>query len=435
MLCVEIEYSCVRYGINRTMFYGRVAKELNNVKYRKVPKNGDKLSILGYGTMRFPAKNGRIIEQKAIAQLRGAIDRGLNYIDTAYPYHAGASEVLIGKALKDGYREKVKIATKLPPWSVKKAEDMEMILNDQLNKLQVDCIDYYLLHALNDVNWKRLLEFGVFDFLEEQKKKGKIINIGFSFHGDKDTFKEIIDAYDWVFCMIQYNFLDENYQAGRGGLEYAYDKDIAVMVMEPLRGGTLANGIPEKIQAKYDKAQIKRSPAEWTLRWIWNHKEVTLLLSGMTEDAHIDENLKIASEVEKDSMAKGELKTIDEVKKMYEDMKKVPCTSCRYCIPCPFGVDIPRCFELFNAKNTMRVSKAKKFYWFQLGGITSKKAYASLCRDCGVCVPKCPQNIDIPKELFMVSKEMEGFTMKIAVFGANIFFAFQRKLAIWRKRK
>ncbi|MGV8145177.1 MAG: aldo/keto reductase [Alkaliphilus sp.] len=405
------------------------------MKYRKIPKNGDELSILGYGTMRFNTKNGRVIEEKAIAQLRGAIDGGLNYIDTAYPYHAGASEVIVGKALKDGYREKVKIATKLPPWSVKKVEDMEMILNDQLRKLQVDHIDYYLLHALNDVNWKVLLKLGVLEFLDEQKSKGKIINVGFSFHGDKDTFKKIIDAYDWVFCMIQYNFLDEKNQAGKEGLEYAYKRDIAVMVMEPLRGGTLASNIPKKIQEKYDKSQVKRTPAEWALRWIWNHKEVTLLLSGMTEDIHIDENMKIASEVKMNSMTKEEIEIISDVKKLYEDMKMIPCTTCRYCMPCPFGVDIPRCFELYNVKNTMGIARAKGFYWFQLGGIASKKAYATLCRDCGLCVPKCPQNIDIPKELLMIAKEMEGFTMKIAIVGAKGFFNVQRKLAMWRKRK
>ncbi|MBN4050879.1 aldo/keto reductase [bacterium AH-315-L21] len=405
------------------------------MKYRKIPKNGDELSILGYGTMRFHTKNGRIIEQKAIAQLRGAIDRGLNYIDTAYPYHAGASEALIGKALKDGYRDKVKIATKLPPWSVKKTEDMEMILNDQLRKLQVEYIDYYLLHALNDVNWEMLLKLGVLEFLDEQKSKGKIVNVGFSFHGDKDTFKKIIDAYDWVFCMIQYNFLDEKNQAGKEGLEYAYKRDIAVMVMEPLRGGTLASNIPKEIQEKYDENKIERSPAEWALRWIWNHKEVTLLLSGMTEDVHIDENLKIATEVEMNSMSKEELETINAVKEIYEDMKMVPCTSCRYCMPCPFGVDIPRCFELYNAKNTMGISKAKRLYWFQLGGIASKKAYASLCKDCGKCVPKCPQNIDIPKELSTIATEMEGLTMKVAVALAKGFFSVQRRFVVRRKRQ
>ncbi|MGD0450728.1 MAG: aldo/keto reductase, partial [Candidatus Bathyarchaeia archaeon] len=253
------------------------------MQYRTVPKNGDMLSILGFGTMRLPLKGENIDEKRAIKQIRYAIDNGVNYVDSAPPYHGGESEKVLGKALLDGYREKVKIATKLTSFLLAKAEDMDKMLSLQLKKLQTDHIDYYLLHGLEEQSWNKLLGFGVFEFLEKAKAAGKIVNLGFSFHGSLETFKEIVDAYDWAMCQILYNFLDEKLQAGTKGLKYAASKNLAIMIMEPLRGGTLAGNLPDEVKRIYDNAKIKRSPAEWGLRWVWNHPEVTLALSGMND--------------------------------------------------------------------------------------------------------------------------------------------------------
>ena len=264
------------------------------MRYRIVPRNGDKLSVLGFGTMRLPLRGQGIDEERAIKQIRYAIDNGVNYVDSAPPYHNGESEKLLGKALLDGYRKKVKIATKLTPFMLSKTEDMDKMLNTQLQKLQTDHVDYYLLHGLEEESWKKLVGFDVLKFLEKAKADGKIISIGFSFHGSLKTFKEIIDAHEWIMCQILYNFLDENLQAGTNGLKYAASKNLAVMVMEPLRGGTLASNLPRGVKQFYDKAKIQRSPAEWGLRWVWNHPEVTVALSGMNDENHIAENIKIA---------------------------------------------------------------------------------------------------------------------------------------------
>lgn len=249
------------------------------MQYRKVPKNGDQLSALGFGAMRLPTRMGRIDEERATKQIRDAIDKGVNYVDTAVPYHGGESERFLGRVLQDGYREKVKLATKLPPQSVNTREDMDRILDIQLKKLKTDHIDYYLLHGLEANQWKKLFDLGVLEFLDKAKASGKIRNAGFSFHGDRRTFKEIIDAYDWTFCQIQYNFLDETTQAGTEGLQYAASKNIAVMVMEPLRGGMLAANLPAEVKQVYARSPVKRTAAEWGLRWVWNHPEVTVVLS------------------------------------------------------------------------------------------------------------------------------------------------------------
>ena len=264
------------------------------MQYRTVPKNGDRLSVLGFGCMRLPLKGKNIDEERAIKQIRYAIDNGVNYVDSAPPYHNGESEKLLGKALLDGYRKKVKIATKLTPFLLNKAEDMDKMLNMQLKKLQTDHIDYYLLHGLEEESWKKLLGFSALEFLEKARADGKIINMGFSFHGSLKTFKEIIDANDWMMCQILYNFLDEKLQAGTEGLKYAASKNLAVMVMEPLRGGTLTGRLPDEVKQLYDNAKIQRSPAEWGLRWVWNHPQVTVALSGMNDEKQVAENIKIA---------------------------------------------------------------------------------------------------------------------------------------------
>ncbi len=396
--------------------------------YRENSKNGDKISILGYGGMRFPTRGGRIDEKKAREQLIGAIESGVNYIDTAYPYHNGASESFIGNVLKEGYRDRVKIATKLPPWSVNVGEDMTRIFNDQLKKLQVECIDYYLLHALNKDSWEKMKKLNVLEFLDNLKVEGKVKNVGFSFHGDKGTFKHIVDAYDWDMCQIQYNFLDVNVQAGREGLKYAAAKGLSVFVMEPLRGGKLVDPLPKAVKALYDDSGFDRSPAEWALRWIWNQPEVTCVLSGMNTDEHIEENIRVAADTHPNAMSPGEGILLEKAKDVYDQLMRIPCTSCEYCMPCPFGVDIPRCFELYNTRHLLKQNEMKFFYWFQLGGITDRESYASLCKNCGKCLENCPQSIDIPTRLDEVAKDMEGLFMKPGVKVMKGVFSVQSKL-------
>ena len=307
--------------------------------YRNVPKTGESLSILGFGAMRLIVNDdGSINEEKAIEQMRRAIDNGVNYFDTAWPYHGGQSEIVLGKALKDGYREKVKIADKLPPWSIKTRGDMDAILDKQLEKLGVATIDYYLLHALEGNSWDRLKSLGVIEFLEKAKAAGKIVNIGFSFHGTNEEFVRIVDAYDWVFCQIQYNFLDTQNQAGTAGLKYAASKNIAVIVMEPLRGGNLSRpDAPPAIQALWDTAETRRPPVSWALRWVWNHPEVTVVLSGMNVDEHIDQNLTIASQVKANTLSDAELDLVAQVADKYRELMPIGCTGCQYCMPCPLG--------------------------------------------------------------------------------------------------
>jgi predicted aldo/keto reductase-like oxidoreductase len=378
--------------------------------YRKVPKTGDKLSILGFGLMRLPMKKGGgIDEDRAIRQLRFAIDQGVNYLDTAPAYHFGGSERVLARALADGYREKVRIATKLPPWSVQSREDMDHILDSQLVTLNTPHIDYYLLHSLSGANWEKMKNLGVGEFLDSAKDDGRIKNAGFSFHGDIASFKGIIDAYNWEFCQIQYNYLDERTQAGTEGLEYAAGKHLAVMVMEPIRGGNLAGEVPEEIKKIWEEAPVKRSPAEWALRWVWNHPEVTVVLSGMNNEQHIEENLRVANEALPDSLTPDELSIIARVRDTYRRLMKVTCTGCGYCMPCPAGVDIPGCFSLYNARHLFPKDRSSKFHYIgRHGGLLSDVSYAGLCRACGKCSTLCPQHIPIPERLREVSDDMEG---------------------------
>lgn len=378
--------------------------------FRKVPKTGDELSILGFGYMRLPTKKGGgIDEERAIRQVRYAIDKGVNYVDTAPAYHFGKSEKILARALAGGYRQKVRIATKLPPWSVHVRGDMDHILSSQLSTFRTDHIDYYLLHSLSKASWEKMRGLGAEGFLDTAKKDGRIINTGFSFHGDLATFKEIIDAYDWDFCQIQYNYLDEHNQAGTEGLEYAAGKKIAVMIMEPVRGGNLAGNVPEEIKKAWDESPVKRSPAEWALRWVWNHPEVTVVLSGMNDEAHIDENLQIAGEALPNSLSSSELAIISRVREAYQRLMKINCTGCGYCMPCPAGVDIPGCFSLYNAHYLFAHDRSAKFHYFgRHGGLLSNVSYAGLCRQCGKCAKSCPQHLPVPDRLREVSKEMEG---------------------------
>ncbi len=380
------------------------------MQYRVVPKNGDKLSVLGFGCMRLPLNGQAIDEPRAIKQIRLAIDNGVNYVDSAPPYHAGESEVVLGKALLDGYREKVKVATKLSPFLLNTPEDMQKMLDGQLQKLQTNHIDYYLVHGLDEDSWRKMQGFGVLKFLEKAKADGKIVNMCFSFHGTLETFKEIVDAHDWVMCQIQYNFLDEKLQAGTEGLHYAASKNLAVVVMEPLRGGSLTCKVPADVQKVYDSANVQWSPAEWALRWVWNHPEVTLALSGMNEEAQVRENIKIANVALPNSMTPGQLAVIKKVEAAYRNLIKIPCTRCEYCMPCPAGVDIPRHFELYNDYCMFDdEQQTRNLYALVLmGGIGTERCDASLCKDCKQCITRCPQHIDVTGKLREVTDKLGG---------------------------
>ncbi|HZK02446.1 MAG TPA: aldo/keto reductase [Anaerovoracaceae bacterium] len=372
-------------------------------------KNGDELSILGFGCMRLPKVNGGIDEKRAIAMIRNAIDGGVNYFDTAYIYHNGKSEPLLGKALSGGYRDKVKIATKLPPFMVYKLEHAQKIFNHQLSRLGTDKIDYYLLHMLTDLAmFQRLESLGVLSWLENLKENGSIDNIGFSFHGGKADFESIVQAYPWDFCQIQYNYLDENRQATKNGLKLAASLKIPVIVMEPLRGGKLALNLPKEAIEAFEKFDPDRTPAEWALRWVWNHQEVNVLLSGMSTEGQLSENIEIANSAKANSLSDDELQVFKQVKTILRDKTKIPCTNCGYCMPCPYGVDIPGCFSAYNDKYLLGGRNARLRYMQVLGSMSARPANASQCKECGKCEPHCPQQINIRKQLKIVAKEMEG---------------------------
>lgn len=389
---------------------------------RKNIKNGDELSILGFGCMRFPMKGSGIDEKRSVAMLRDAVDKGINYFDTAYFYNNGRSESLLGKALQGGYRQRVKIATKLPPFMVGNLDAAKKIFKTQLFRLQTDYIDYYLLHMLSDkATFDRMVKIGVVEWLEQLKKDGTIKNLGFSFHGTKDDFEQLIKAYPWDFCQIQYNYLDENNQAGRSGLKLANSLGIPVIIMEPLRGGKLVNNLPAEVINEFKSYDPERSPAEWGLRWIWNHPEVTVILSGMSDEEQLAENVRIAQDARANSLSEAELKIFEHVRAILLDKTRVPCTGCAYCMPCPAGVNIPGCFAAYNDKYLLN-SRHNRFKYLQALGVMAKKpAYASQCKECGKCEQHCPQKIQIRKELKKVKKEMEPFGFRLGVKIARKF--------------
>lgn len=380
---------------------------------RRNEKNGDELSILGFGCMRFPMKGNSIDEPRSIKMIRASIDQGINYFDTAYFYHNGKSESLLGEALTGGYREKVKLATKLPPFLISKLEGAKKIFQTQCTKLKTNYIDYYLLHMLTDkATFDRMAAIGVMEWLEQLKKEGTIRNIGFSFHGSKTDFEEILKAYPWDFCQIQYNYLDENNQATKSGLMLAGSMGIPVIIMEPLRGGKLVNNLPLQVIKEFKSYDEKRTPAEWALRWIWNHPEVTVILSGMSDEEQIKENIRIASDAKANSLSLEELRVFDRVKAVMLEKTKIPCTACGYCMPCPAGVNIPGCFSAYNDKYLLGDKRIRFKYMQTLGMLSKQPAYASMCKDCGKCEHHCPQKIEIRKQLKTVKKEMEGVFFK-----------------------
>jgi predicted aldo/keto reductase-like oxidoreductase len=374
--------------------------------YRKMNKAAPELSILGFGCMRLPLmENGQIDEDHATRMLRYAIDHGVNYVDTAYPYHNDESEPCVGRALSGGYREKVCLATKLPSWLITSQEDMDNYLNEQLSRLKTDSIDFYLVHGLTRAFWESVSKLGVTEFLDDAIADGRICNAGFSFHDNVSFFKEIVDAYDWTFAQIQYNYMDEHYQAGTEGLEYAAKKGLGVVVMEPIRGGLLARDLTG-IREIWQKAKIQRPPAEWALRWVWNHPEVTVVLSGMSTMDQVRQNVAVANTALAGSLTKAELSLYSKVKKELEKRSIIPCTGCRYCVPCPHGVNIPECFDMFNRGHIYEdKEEAGQLYTAFLGGFfDGTPHYASVCQECGECEEKCPQSLPIREHLKKVGE-------------------------------
>lgn len=395
------------------------------MQYRMVPKNGDRLSALGFGCMRLPQQGRNIDKERAKKQIYLATEKGVNYIDTAYPYHAGQSEPFLGEILTPTIRNKIKLATKLPPSSVNSKSDMQRILDNQLKRLNTDHIDYYLLHAMEKNSWGKLLTFDIFEFLDKQIKDGKIINAGFSFHGTNDLFHQIVDAYPWTFCQIQYNILDEHFQAGTEGLKYAASKDLAVMIMEPLRGGILVKNVPNEIMKVWNSSEINRTPAQWALKWLYNQNEITVVLSGMNEEYQVEDNIKTASESFPGCLTDKEIDTIKAVRDKYKELLEIPCTACRYCMPCPNGVDIPGCFDLYNRVTFYKDNKFNNHFTYMLhnnGLEKGKTNYASNCKNCGKCVKACPQHIDIPANLKKVEKEFEGLSIKGLEIIGRLFY-------------
>ncbi len=364
------------------------------------------LSILGFGCMRLPLKeNGQIDEDTAAGMLRYAIDHGVNYIDTAYPYHNGESEPFVGRALGNGYREKVHIATKLPSWLIKSRKDMDMYLDEQLARLRTDHIDFYLVHGLNRQFWENLSGIGVTEFLDEAIADGRIRYAGFSFHDNTKLFKEIMRSYNWTFAQIQYNFMDEHYQAGTEGLEYASKKGLGIVVMEPIRGGMLAKNLAGILEI-WQKTKVSHSPAEWALRWVWNHPSVTVVLSGMSTPEQVRQNVSLAESALPESLTKSELSLYGKVRKELEKRILIPCTGCKYCTPCPRGVSIPECFEFYNRGHMYEEEEqTRQMYSMFLGGFfDGTSSYASLCKECGECEEKCPQSLPIRNNLKKVAE-------------------------------
>jgi uncharacterized protein len=379
------------------------------VQYRNLgARVTEKVSALGFGCMRFPTagENGEIDKPQADRMLKYAIDHGVNYVDTAWPYHKGESENVVGETLSGGYRDKVLLATKMPMWEVKEASDLDRIFEEQLRKLQTDHIDFYLLHALGRDRWKTVVDVEALAWGERMKAQGKIRYLGFSFHDDYDAFIEIVDAYDkWDFCQIQHNYMNETIQAGTAGLAYAASKGIGVVIMEPLLGGGLASP-PDVVRDALSgsKGGEVKTPVKQALRWLWDKEDVGTVLSGMSSMEQVVEDVQYADRSAVGCLAEPERALFKTAKKLYESLRPVPCTTCGYCMPCPHGVDIPGNFTILNDRHMFNNEGAA--IWRYNTGMDEEHR-ASACVECGECEPKCPQQIPIIESLKMVHSELE----------------------------
>jgi len=370
------------------------------MQYRTLGKLDFAPSALGFGAMRLPVLAGadgrpdfkQIDHPQATAMLRRAIDGGVNYVDTAWMYHEEQCEAWLAEALKDGYRDKVKVADKMPVWHVKKPGDFDRLLATQLERLQTDCIDFYLLHSLDEAHWKCVVEQGQLAAAEKALGDGRIAHLGFSFHGTYEVFEEVLAATDlWELCQIQLNYMDEDYSAGRRGLELAAGKELGVIVMEPIRGGMLARNLPPRVAAVWAEASVSRTPAEWALQWVWSIPEVSFVLSGMSTMQHVEEDLEYAARSRPGLLADDELALVARVRDLYRELSPVPCTACRYCMPCPQGVAIPDILELYNDAHMYGDVSRQRFYYTWLG----EEERADKCTACGECEGACPQGLAV----------------------------------------
>ena len=407
------------------------------MQYRVIQKTGDEISPLGYGAMRLPLKNGKIDRIKAKELIYHAIDNGVNFIDTAFLY--GDSESFLGEVIQGEYKDKVKICTKLPTIIVKKYEDMEKILDEQLERLQRDSIDYYLIHAVDLKAMNRLMKRDLIKFLDKAKRDGKIRHTGFSYHGPKEEFSQAIDSYDWDVVMVQYNYFDENVQASVEGIEYAASKGMGIFVMEPLKGGILAGKMPKDAEEIFKKANSNKSTAQWALEWVLNNRNVTCVLSGMNDLSQLDENLEVAHNTAPMSMSFEDLETVELVKRVMRNSLRINCSTCGYCMPCPQGVNIPECLKIYNEKYLFGhkglINPAFMDYYQYVGGIMGNSGNAGKCNGCGKCLRKCPQKLDIVSELKKVKKEFEVPGSKyLLIFVQKVGFPIYRQMVRFLNR-
>ena len=388
-------------------------------------RNG--ISILGYGCMRFTRNGSTLDFDKAEREFMRAYELGVNYYDTAYLYPG--SEEIVGKIFENnGIRDKVKIATKLPQYLIRSSKGIQKTFDEELKRLRTDYVDYYLMHHMTDLaQWEKLKELGIIEWIEEKKKSGQIRHIGFSFHGDTNTYLSILNAYDWELSLVQYNYLDEHTQAGRAGIEAAAKKGVKVCIMEPLRGGKLVDLLPEKAKREIANEPHGRSPAEWAFRWLWNQPEITCVLSGMNSIEMIEENCRIASEVEPGEFGPEEKEFIAKIRNYIIESTKVNCTGCRYCMPCPKGVDIPAIFSCYNHMYSENKNSGRLEY-FQTVALRMTPADASLCVKCGKCEQHCPQSIPIREKLVEADKHLRPWWQKI-------YLRLARRVMVGKKRK
>lgn len=394
--------------------------------YRK-DRKGNEISQLGFGCMRFTKKGNAFDFDKAEKEVMQAVRAGVNYFDTAYIYTG--SEELMGKIFKkNGVREQIHIATKLPQYMLRSIDAVERTFREELKRLQTDYIDYYLMHMFTDIHeWENLRHIGIEDWIAGHLADGSIRNIGFSYHGDQDMFLKILDAYDWDFCQIQYNYLDEHSQAGRRGLEAAYKKGIPVIIMEPLRGGKLVNMLPKEAHEAIAKSDRGYTAAEWGLRWLWDQPGVTCVLSGMNSSEMVAENIRIASEMTIGQFTETDFQTIEEIRKAIRKKEKVGCTGCRYCMPCPKGVDIPGIFHYYNLSSIEKKSTTRREFARNMG-LRKDSCMASQCIKCGKCEKHCPQHIAIREKLQEADRVLRPVPYKVGIEVARKIMVNKRNL-------